>query len=136
MFKIEISKFSHRKLYLRIIFPYRSSKSAMWSRRSWVFTFFLMGLVQTLNLFILLRFIHGVFSAFVLILGTSIILPHIQELGKIFLSTAHFSGVGLGMFLSSLLVSLLWTSVFAPGYSFSAGQINAKSTCTNYKKIE
>ena len=72
-----------------------------------IMTIFLMGLVDDLNFFIILRFIHGVFSAFVLILGTSIILPHIQNLGKIHLSTAHFSGVGLGMVFSSIVVSVL-----------------------------
>tara|TARA_B100000131_G_scaffold321287_1_gene371591 strand:- start:1625 stop:2782 length:1158 start_codon:yes stop_codon:yes gene_type:complete len=71
-----------------------------------ILTVFLMGFVQDLNFFIFIRFVHGVFSAFVLILGTSIILPHIQELGKIHLSTAHFSGVGLGMVFSSIVVSL------------------------------
>ncbi len=70
-------------------------------------TIFLMGLVEDLKYFIFLRFIHGVFSAFVLILGTSIILPHIQELGKIYLSTSHFCGVALGMVLSSIIVSYL-----------------------------
>ena len=94
------------------IFPNKIRNLFLFSIIICVFTFFLMGLAQTLNLFILLRFIHGFFSAFVLILGTSIILPHIQELGKIFLSTAHFSGVGLGMVLSSLLVSLLGTYNF------------------------
>ncbi len=71
-----------------------------------ILTVFLMGVVQDLNFFIFIRFVHGVFSAFVLILGTSIILPHIQEFGKIHLSTAHFSGVGLGMVFSSIVVSL------------------------------
>ena len=71
-----------------------------------ILTVFLMGVVQDLYFFIFIRFVHGVFSAFVLILGTSIILPHIQELGKIHLSTAHFSGVGLGMVFSSIVVSL------------------------------
>ena len=71
-----------------------------------ILTVFLMGFVQDLNFFIFIRFVHGVFSAFVLILGTSIILPHIQEFGKIHLSTAHFSGVGLGMVFSSIVVSL------------------------------
>ena len=32
--KIDFSKFSRRKQYLRIILPYRSSKSVLWSRRS------------------------------------------------------------------------------------------------------
>ena len=68
---------------------------------------FAMGLTNTFEIFILIRFIHGVFSAFVLILGTSLIVSHVQKKGKIFLGTAHFSGVGLGMALSAIVVSYL-----------------------------
>ena len=66
-----------------------------------------MGLTNTFEVFILIRFIHGIFSAFVLILGTSLIVSHVQKKGKIFLGTAHFSGVGLGMALSAIVVSYL-----------------------------
>ena len=68
---------------------------------------FAMGLTNTFEVFILIRFIHGIFSAFVLILGTSLIVSHVQKKGKIFLGTAHFSGVGLGMALSAIVVSYL-----------------------------
>ena len=68
---------------------------------------FAMGLTNTFEVFILIRFIHGIFSAFVLILGTSLIVSHVQKRGKIFLGTAHFSGVGLGMALSAIVVSYL-----------------------------
>ena len=72
-----------------------------------IVTLFSMGLTNTFEVFILIRFIHGVFSAFVLILGTSLIVSHVQKKGKIFLGTAHFSGVGLGMALSAIVVSYL-----------------------------
>ena len=72
-----------------------------------IISLFAMGLTNTFEIFILIRFIHGVFSAFVLILGTSLIVSHVQKKGKIFLGTAHFSGVGLGMALSAILVSYL-----------------------------
>ena len=68
---------------------------------------FAMGLTNTFEVFILIRFVHGIFSAFVLILGTSLIVSHVQKKGKIFLGTAHFSGVGLGMALSAIVVSYL-----------------------------
>ena len=68
---------------------------------------FAMGLTNTFEVFILIRFIHGIFSAFVLILGTSLIVSQVQKKGKIFLGTAHFSGVGLGMALSAIVVSYL-----------------------------
>ena len=72
-----------------------------------IISLFAMGLTNTFEVFILIRFIHGIFSAFVLILGTSLIVSHVQNKGKIFLGTAHFSGVGLGMALSAIVVSYL-----------------------------
>jgi len=72
-----------------------------------IISLFAMGLTNTFEVFILIRFIHGIFSAFVLILGTSLIVSHVQKKGKIFLGTAHFSGVGLGMALSAIVVSYL-----------------------------
>ena len=72
-----------------------------------IISLFAMGLTNTFEVFILIRFIHGVFSAFVLILGTSLIVSHVQKKGKLFLGTAHFSGVGLGMALSAIVVSYL-----------------------------
>ena len=72
-----------------------------------IVSLFSMGLTNTFEVFILIRFIHGIFSAFVLILGTSLIVSHVQKKGKIFLGTAHFSGVGLGMALSAIVVSYL-----------------------------
>ena len=72
-----------------------------------IISLFAMGLTNTFEVFMLIRFIHGVFSAFVLILGTSLIVSHVQKKGKLFLGTAHFSGVGLGMALSAIVVSYL-----------------------------
>ena len=72
-----------------------------------IISLFAMGLTSTFEVFILIRFIHGIFSAFVLILGTSLIVSHVQKEGKLFLGTAHFSGVGLGMALSAIVVSYL-----------------------------
>ena len=72
-----------------------------------IISLFAMGLTNTFEVFILIRFIHGIFRAFVVILGTSLIVSHVQKKGKIFLGTAHFSGVGLGMALSAIVVSYL-----------------------------
>ena len=57
--------------------------------------------------FIIIRFISGLSSAFVLIFGTALILPSIQEFGKKSLSTSHFMGVGFGIVISSILVTIL-----------------------------
>ena len=72
-----------------------------------IISLFSMGLTNNFEVFLFIRFIHGVFSAFVLILGTSLIVSHVQKKGKLFLGTAHFSGVGLGMALSAIVVSYL-----------------------------
>ena len=70
-------------------------------------TTFLMSLNNDIIIFIMIRFIAGVASAFVLIFATALILPSIQLLGKKSLSTSHFMGVGFGIVLSSIIVSLL-----------------------------
>jgi predicted MFS family arabinose efflux permease len=70
-------------------------------------TTFLMSLNNDIIIFIMIRFIAGVASAFVLIFATALILPSIQLLGKKSLSTSHFMGVGFGIVLSSIIVSIL-----------------------------
>ena len=70
-------------------------------------TTFLMSIDDKVIFFIIIRFISGLSSAFVLIFGTALILPSIQALGKISLSTSHFMGVGFGIVISSILVTFL-----------------------------
>mgnify|MGYP006255553753 FL=1 len=70
-------------------------------------TTFLMSIDDKVIFFIIIRFISGLSSAFVLIFGTALILPSIQALGKKSLSTSHFMGVGFGIVISSILVTFL-----------------------------
>ena len=70
-------------------------------------TTFLMSVNDEIIFFIIVRFISGLSSAFVLIFGTALILPSIQALGKKSLSTSHFMGVGFGIVISSILVTIL-----------------------------
>jgi len=70
-------------------------------------TTFLMSINDEIIFFILVRFISGLSSAFVLIFGTALILPSIQAFGKKSLSTSHFMGVGFGIVISSILVTIL-----------------------------
>ena len=72
-----------------------------------ILTTFLMSMNDEIIFFIIVRFISGVSSAFVLIFGTALILPNIQAFGKKSLSTAHFMGVGFGIVISSILVTVL-----------------------------
>jgi len=78
-----------------------------------ILTTALMGFPHDVTLFALIRFVSGVASAFTLIFGTSLILPSIQALGKISISTRHFTGVGLGMAVSSIVVSSMGAFNFA-----------------------
>ena len=70
-------------------------------------TTFLMSIDDEVISFIIIRFISGLSSAFVLIFGTALILPSIQAIGKKSLSTSHFMGVGFGIVISSILVTFL-----------------------------
>ena len=70
-------------------------------------TTFLMSINDEVIFFIIVRFISGLSSAFVLIFGTALILPSIQAFGEKSLSTSHFMGVGFGIVISSILVTFL-----------------------------
>ena len=70
-------------------------------------TTFLMSIDDEVIFFIIIRFISGLSSAFVLIFGTALILPSIQAFGKKSLSTSHFMGVGFGIVISSILITFL-----------------------------
>ena len=70
-------------------------------------TTFLMSIYDEVIFFVIIRFISGLSSAFVLIFGTALILPSIQAFGKKSLSTSHFMGVGFGIVISSILVTFL-----------------------------
>ncbi|MDA5399534.1 YbfB/YjiJ family MFS transporter [Hoeflea prorocentri] len=54
-----------------------------------------------------IRFASGVASAFVMIFVTTIILSHVDVAGRPELSAVHFSGVGLGIAVSAVLLMFL-----------------------------
>lgn len=65
-----------------------------------------MGLATALPSFLVLRFVGGVASAFVLILASTLVLEHLAELGRGGLSAVHFAGVGSGIAVSAALVAV------------------------------
>lgn len=77
-----------------------------------------MGLFDGIAVFLLLRFISGVASAFALIFSATYILEALAEEGRSKLSALFFAGVGVGIVVSSLLVSALaalgggWSSLW------------------------
>ena len=66
-----------------------------------------MGLTQSLPLFLLLRFVGGVASAFVLIFASAIVLERVAVAGRAGLAALHFAGVGTGIAVSAAMVAVL-----------------------------
>ncbi len=67
----------------------------------------LMGLTDSLPVFLVLRFVGGVASAIVMIFGTTLILSRFAAEGRSSLTSLYFAGVGVGISLSSLLIMAL-----------------------------
>jgi predicted MFS family arabinose efflux permease len=71
------------------------------------FTTAAMALLDSVAVFLALRFASGVASAFVLVFSSALVLDRLAEAGRPGLSALHFAGVGVGIVLSAILVSLL-----------------------------
>ncbi len=66
-----------------------------------------MALPDSVPAFLLLRFIGGVASAFVLVLGSALVLDRLAGLHRPGRAALHFAGVGVGIAASSVLVDVL-----------------------------
>ena len=66
-----------------------------------------MGATTSLAMFVTLRFIGGVASAFVMVFATSLVLDRLTAAGRGHLSHHQFAGVGAGIALSAILVAQL-----------------------------
>jgi predicted MFS family arabinose efflux permease len=66
-----------------------------------------MGMTEAVPAFLVLRFVGGAASAFVLILASTSVLDHLAAAGRSELSALHFAGVGGGIALSAALVAVL-----------------------------
>ena len=66
-----------------------------------------MGLSSSMLPFLLLRFVGGVGSAFVLVFASALVLDRLAAAGRPGLSAVHFAGVGAGIAVSAALVSWL-----------------------------
>lgn len=66
-----------------------------------------VGWVGTLPALLLLRFAGGVASAFVLVLGSALVLDWLAQVGLGRWASLHFAGVGLGIAVSALVVDAL-----------------------------
>ncbi|RWE88619.1 YbfB/YjiJ family MFS transporter [Mesorhizobium sp.] len=82
----------------------------------------LMGLAETMAAFLVIRFLAGLASAFVLVFMSSIVFGHLAAAGRNDLQALHFGGVGLGIAASSALMAILLTAQagWAAGWFWSA----------------
>lgn len=85
------------------------------SRRAWLLGFLAvnvvclaaMGLTVSLTLFLLLRLVAGIASAFILIFSSALVLDRLAVANRSSLSAVHFAGVGAGIAASAALVATL-----------------------------
>lgn len=82
-----------------------------------------MGLVDSSSLWLVFRFLSGIMSAFVFVLTSSIILDRLAAMGRIGLSGIMYAGVGLGIFVSGLVVQPLVRQFSSDGAWIGLGLI-------------
>jgi len=64
-----------------------------------------MGSVATVPAFMLMRFIGGAASAFVLVFASALVFEWLAEARRPHLAAVHFAGVGIGIIVSSIAIS-------------------------------
>lgn len=92
-----------------------------------------MALTTDLTAFLLIRFLSGTASAFVLVFSTTLILERLNAAGRSDLSALHFAGVGCGIAFSAVLIAalartapdwrLLWIASGIATFAFLAAAI-------------
>ena len=82
----------------------------------------LMGLTDAMAAFLVIRFLAGLASAFVMVFMASIVFSHINAAGRGDLQAWHFGGVGLGIAVSAAMMAVLVTehAGWAAGWLWSA----------------
>ncbi|MER9583357.1 YbfB/YjiJ family MFS transporter [Mesorhizobium sp. M0276] len=82
----------------------------------------LMGLTDMMAAFLVVRFLAGLASAFVMVFMSSIVFSHIAAAGRGDLQAWHFGGVGLGIAISAAMMAVLVTehAGWAAGWLWSA----------------
>src|SRR5690625_178050 len=72
-----------------------------------VITTYMMGITHTYTFMFIIRFISGISSAFIFVLASSIVLDTFSNKGKTNWAGYFYSGVGLGIFFSTLFIPSL-----------------------------
>ena len=84
----------------------------------------MMAVVQGMTVYLAVRFASGVSSAFVLVLASSLVLARVMRVGRPGLFSLHFSGVGSGIAVTGVLVSVLAASGAAwPAFWLAGGAL-------------
>jgi MFS family permease len=91
------------------IFPMKDNRTALFRLALMIsiFTTTLMGLTHSLTVWIFVRFLSGVASAFVFVLSSSMVLDLLAHAGKTKWSGIFYGGVGLGIFSSGIAIPAL-----------------------------
>ena len=90
-----------------------------------------MGLSGTIPTFLVLRFVGGAASAFVLIIASTVVLERLASVGRSGLSALYFAGVGSGIAVSAVLVAAMlllghdWRSLWLASGAVSLGALLA-----------
>ena len=77
-----------------------------------------MGFTTSLTVFLVLRLIAGIASAFALVFSSALVLDRLAQAGRSSLSAVHFAGVGSGIALSAAVVAVMlaygaaWTALW------------------------
>jgi predicted MFS family arabinose efflux permease len=87
--------------------PGRMRSWMLWSLALSAVTTAMMGLVDGLAWFLVLRFVGGAASAVVLVLASTLVLERLSAAGRGDLAAWHFAGVGVGITISALLIEAL-----------------------------
>lgn len=85
----------------------RERAIGLWSLAASALLVALMAAFEDLGPFLVLRFLAGVASAFVMIFVSSLVFARLMAAGRDELQALHFSGVGLGIAASAIMTGLL-----------------------------
>jgi len=103
------------------------------SRRTWMLSALVIsavtsasvGLVSSMPLFLILRLIGGVASALILVFASTLVLERLRANQRDGLASLHFAGVGSGIMLAGILVSVLVAAGIGwRGHWISAGLLS------------
>lgn len=88
-----------------------------------------MALVASLPAFVMLRFVGGFASAYVLIFSSSLMMERLAEINKASLAGYQFAGVGTGIALSAVLVERLAAFGFGWTWQWIASALLSLAAC-------